>query len=70
MRTIYEFSGGGYGCYFNDAYQYRDGKLVCIGSLEEEFMEDDIITYTVRDEAGNVEVYKDELPDKWAELWY
>ncbi len=43
---------------------------MCIGSLEEEFMEDDIITYTVRDEAGNVEVYKDELPDKWAELWY
>ncbi len=69
IRTIYDFSRGGYGDYFQNAYRYRDGRFVCIGSLEEKFMEDNSIEYTVRDEAGNEEVYRDELPDKWKELW-
>ena len=70
IRTLYDFSRGGYGHYFQHAYQYRDGRFECIGSLEEKFTDDDSVVYTVRDEAGNEEVYRDELPEKWKDLWY
>lgn len=70
-QTLYETIRGGYGYYITYAYRYREGKFVCIGSLEEEWLEDDSVIRTVRDEMGNEEVYGDdeELPDKWKELW-
>lgn len=68
-RTIYTFArGGAYSSYY-EAYQYRDGTFAEVGSLEEVYTEEGAVIYTVRDEAGNEEVYRDELPDKWKEFW-
>lgn len=69
-QILYVSSRGGFGDYTHAAYQYRDGSFVCIGSLNENIMEDDFVIYTVRDEMGNEEVYRDELPEKWKELWW
>ncbi len=67
--TIYTFARGSACSYYYNAYQYRDGVFVDVGSLAEEYTEEGSVIYTVRDEAGNEEVYRDELPDKWREFW-
>ena len=65
--------GNGYYVYF--AYRYRDGGFAETAVLEEEYLDDGISVvasgsvYTLTDEDGNVEIYEDELPEKWAEFW-